>query len=73
MDPLSTARYGMMAAENRLTASAQRIAGWNGGDDVDVAHEAVGQIQAQQQFTASTKVVRFADEMFRALMDMQSS
>jgi flagellar basal body rod protein FlgG len=73
MDPLSIARYGMMTAENRLSASASRVASWNGGDDVDLVAETVEQIQAKQQFAASAKVVTIADEMWRSLLDMQTS
>ena len=70
MDPLSIARYGMMTAETRLTASAGRVAG---SGDVDYAKEAVTQIQARQQFVASAKVVGVANDMWRSLLDIQSS
>jgi flagellar hook protein FlgE len=72
MDPLSIARYGMMTAENKLSASAQRVAAWDGSDGFDYAQEAVTQIEAKQQFSASAKVVSFADDMWRALMDIQT-
>jgi flagellar basal body rod protein FlgC len=72
MDPLSTARYGMMAAESRLAASASRIANWNGGGDVDPVRETVEQLQAKLQFMASANVVRVADEMWRSLLDLQT-
>jgi flagellar basal body rod protein FlgC len=73
MDPLSIARYGMMSAQDRLTRSAGRVAQWNGGDDVDLAQETVEQIEAKQQFAANAKVVTFADDMWRALMDIQTN
>ena len=72
MDPLSIARYGMMTAEDRVSASASRIANWN-TDNVDIVREDANLIEAQQQFTASAKVVTFANEMWRALMDMQKA
>jgi len=72
MDPLSIARYGMMSAQDRLAQSATRVANWNGGDDVDIAQETVNQIEAKQQFAASAKVVSFADDMWRSLMDIQT-
>ena len=72
MDPLSIARYGMMTAENRLAASAGRIAQWPGGGDADLAPEAVEQVEAGRQFAASARVASFADEMWRTLMDVQS-
>jgi hypothetical protein len=68
MDPLSIARYGMMTAESRLTASAGRVA----AGDADLGGEAVEQTLASEQFAASAKVVEFSDEMWRSLMDMQS-
>jgi hypothetical protein len=71
MDPLSIARYGMMAASSRLDASARRVAAWNGSDDVDLAQEAVTQIEAKQQFAASAGVARIADKMWSALLDIQ--
>ena len=72
MDPISTARYGMMAATQALTASANRVAAMAGGDPVDYASEAVTQIEAKQAFTADTRVIRVADEMWQALLDIQS-
>ena len=72
MDPLSIARYGMMSAENRLAQSASRIANWGGGDDVDLASETVEQIKAKTQFEACAKVVAFADEMWRSLLQIQA-
>jgi flagellar hook protein FlgE len=65
MDPLSIARYGMMTAEARLTASA-------GDDSVDLAQESVEQVEAKEQFEASAQVVRFSDDMWRSLMDIQT-
>ena len=72
MDPLSIARYGMMSAQDRLAQSATRVANWSGGDDVDIAQETVDQIEAKQQFAASAKIVSFADDMWRSLMDIQT-
>lgn len=72
MDPLSTARYGMMTAESQISASASRIAQSSvPGHEVDLAQELVGQMEAKQQFTASAQVVRISNEMWRALMDAQ--
>jgi flagellar basal body rod protein FlgC len=73
MDPLSIARYGMMSAENRLAASAGRVANWNGGDDVDLVAETVEQVEAKQQFAANAKVVTIADQMWRSLLDVQTN
>jgi len=71
MDPLSTARYGMMAAESRLAASARRVA----APDVegsDLAGEAVEQAVARSQFAANAQVARIADQMWRALTEIQA-
>lgn len=73
MDPLSIARYGMMAAQDRLAKSAARIAGWSGGGDVDLASETVEQIEAKTQFEANARVVAFADEMWRSLLAIQTA
>ena len=70
MDPISTARYGMMAATQQLGASANRVAA--GGDAVDYASEAVNQIQAKQAFKADIGVVKVADEMWQSLLDLQT-
>jgi flagellar basal body rod protein FlgC len=72
MDPLSIARYGMMAASQQLAASASRVAQMSGGDPGDYATEAVNQIEAKQAFSANAHVVRIADEMWQALLDIQS-
>jgi flagellar hook protein FlgE len=73
MDPFSIARYGMMAAEQRLTASAERVAGMASPDsDVDYASEAVEQIQAKHAFTANLGVIKVADEMWDALLGLQA-
>lgn len=72
MDPLSIARYGMMSAQGRLTKSAERIAAWSADSDVDLAAETVALIQAKTEFAANARVVAFADETWRALLDVQS-
>ena len=71
MDPISTARYGMMAATRQLSASATRIAGGAGGD-VDYASEAVSQIEASQAFRADVGVIKVADQMWESLLDLQT-
>ena len=70
MDPNSTARYGMMAATRQLTESASRIAG---GGEVDYASEAVNTIEAKQAYKANIGVIKVADEMWRSLLDLQTS
>ena len=74
MDPISTARYGMMAATQALTASANRVAAGGGpAGDVDYAQEAVTQIQAGQSFKADVGVIKVADQMWQSLLDLQSA
>ncbi|MET0271538.1 MAG: flagellar hook protein FlgE [Phenylobacterium sp.] len=70
MDPISTARAGLLAAGARLEASARRTA--EAGDATDYLHEAVEQIQAGHAFTANVQVVKFADAMWRSLLEIQS-
>lgn len=69
MDPIATARYGMMAAAQRLKASAGRIA----APDADLASEAVEMIGARHAFKAQVRVVQIADEMWRSLLDLQAA
>jgi flagellar hook protein FlgE len=71
MDPISTARYGMMAATQQLTASANRIAA--GGDSVDYGAEAVNTIEAKQAYSADVGVIKVADEMWQSLLDLQKT
>jgi flagellar hook protein FlgE len=70
MDPISTARYGMMAAAQQLSQSAGRIAA--GGDALDYGSEAVNQIEAKQSFQANVGVIKVADEMWQSLLDLQT-
>ena len=72
MDPIATARYGMMAAARRLEASAGQVARMGDGGEIDLAQEAASQIDAGRQFTASSRILDVADEMWRALIDLQS-
>ncbi|MBS0332330.1 MAG: hypothetical protein JSS35_06150 [Proteobacteria bacterium] len=71
MDPISTARYGMMTATQALTSSASRIAAGPAAD-VDYGQEAVTQIQARQSFTADVGVIKVADQMWQSLLNLQA-
>ncbi|WP_165190498.1 flagellar basal body rod C-terminal domain-containing protein [Caulobacter soli] len=76
----NTAVAGMSAATNRLNASAQRTVSWGvdkggvdksqAGPDVDLGHEAVEQISAKTDFAANAAVIKTADEMTGALLDI---
>jgi len=70
MDPISTARYGLIAATQQLEASAQRVAA--GGDNLDQVNEIVDQIQAKQAFAADVGIIKIADKMWQSLLDLQS-
>jgi flagellar basal body rod protein FlgC len=72
MDPISIARYGMMAATQRLDASASRVAGMASDSSVDYASEAVTQVEAKQAFSANVGVVKIADKMWQSLLDLQT-
>jgi flagellar hook protein FlgE len=69
MDPISTARYGMMAATRQLDAAANNV---SAGGDVDYAQAAVGLIEAKHAFQANVGAIKVADEMWRSLLDLQT-
>lgn len=73
MDPISTARYGLMAASRRFETSAVNVAQMGvEGADVDVAGEMVEMISAKTAFSANLSVIRFAQDMWDSLLDLQS-
>ena len=72
MDPIATARYGLMAASNRFESAASRIAGAPGDAGVDLATEFVEVIQAKQAFSANLSVIRYAQDMWASLLAVQS-
>ncbi len=76
MQVLNTAAAGMFAAADRLNASAQRTVAWGveqtqAEQKIDLAHEAVEQVSAKTDFKANAAVIRTADEMTGALLDMK--
>ena len=72
MDPIATARYGLMAASRRFEASAVQIANLRGDETVDVAHEVVEMVQAKAAFSANISVIRFAQDMWDSLLQLQT-
>jgi flagellar basal body rod protein FlgC len=76
MDPISTARYGLMAASRRFEASAVQIANMRGEDGaeggVDLAKEMVEMVQSKQAFSANLSVIRFAQDMWDSLLQLQT-
>lgn len=71
MDVLATARMGLMTAGNRFAASAHRVARVGADDSVDMVRETVEMVEAKHAFAANVQVVRFADEMWRSLLEIQ--
>lgn len=71
MDVLATARMGLMTAGNRFAASAHGVARVGADDSVDMVRETVEMVEAKHAFAANVQVVRFADEMWRSLLEIQ--
>ena len=76
MKVLDTAAAGMFAAADRLNASAQRtvarsVERGQTEQKIDLAQEAVEQISAKTDFEANAAVIKTADEMTGALLDMK--
>jgi hypothetical protein len=74
MDPISTARYGLMAASRRFEASAVNVAtmGVEGAPATDLAKETVDMIQAKTAFSANIQVIKFAQDMWDSLLQLQT-
>ena len=72
MDPIATARYGLMAASNRFEASATQIANLRGDPNVDLGAEVVNMVQAKHAFSANLTVIRFAQDMWDSLLKLQT-
>lgn len=72
MQAISIAASGMMAAADRLQASAQRVAAADArAQDVDYVKERTTQIGVETDFKANAAVIRTADEMTGALLNMK--
>ena len=72
MNPIATAQYGLTAAARQFEASATKIASMRGDDSVDLGEEVVGMVQAKHAFSANITVIRFATDMWDALLRLQS-
>ena len=72
MDPIATARYGLMAASQRFEASATQIVQGGATDAGDLAEGIIGLTQAKTAFKANATVIRFAEDMWDSLLDIQS-
>lgn len=78
MQALSIAAAGMMAAADRLSSSAQRVAAAGAQAErveqaggVDYVSERTQQITAEVDFAANAAVARTADQMSGALLDLK--
>lgn len=78
MQAISTAAAGMMAAADRLNASARRVAATDARAETvadqkhtDYVTERTEQISAAHDFKANAAVIRTADEMAGALLDLK--
>jgi flagellar hook protein FlgE len=72
MNPIATAVNGLQAAEQRFDASANRLVRAGEDPTVDTAGEIVNQIQAKEAFSANLATIKVSDEMWRALIDIQT-
>jgi flagellar basal body rod protein FlgC len=70
MDAFSIALNGVTAAEARFDADASAIAGTPTVDDASLARSEADAAEAKVDFIANVKVLRAADEMTGALLDI---
>ena len=73
MNPIATAVGGLQAAEQSFDASASRLVRAGEDPNVDAATELVNQIQAKEAFSANLATINVSDEMWRALIDIQTN
>jgi hypothetical protein len=71
MDPIAAARYGMMVASQRFESAAGRVA-QSGASADDGVGAVVDMVEAKHQYVAQVRTLGVADEMWRALMDVQA-
>lgn len=71
LSSIASATLGMTRAADRLESSANRVARFGTGlADVDLATEAVEVTMAQADFKANASVVRVADAMAKATINI---
>jgi len=71
MDPIATARYGLMAASRRFETAAVEVSRMGGDEPVDVEGAMVDMIQAKTAFSANLSVIRFSQDMWDSLLKTQ--
>lgn len=72
MIALNSAVSGLQAAASRFEASAGRTAKWTAESSVDLARETVEQVTTKHAFSANLSVIRTADQMLGALLDLKA-
>ena len=72
MDPISTARYGLMAATRRFETAAVEVSHMGGEAHVDVDGAMVEMVQSKHAFSANLSVIRFAQDMWDSLLEIQT-
>ena len=60
MDPIATARYGLMAASRRFETAAVEVSRMGGDQPVDVEDAMVEMIQSKTAFSANISVIKFS-------------
>jgi flagellar hook protein FlgE len=71
MDPIATARYGLMAASRRFETAAVEVSRMGGDQPVDVEDAMVEMVQSKHAFSANLSVIKFSQEMWDSLLDIQ--
>ena len=73
MSVTTTAMTAMAQANQRLEASAERVArSGEAGSDVDIGAEMVEQTRAKETFNAGVMVLKAADKMVGQLLDVKT-
>jgi flagellar basal body rod protein FlgG len=72
MDPIATAQYGMFAAAQRFSQSAEQVARDGGGEPVDLAKAVVEMANAQNALKANVEVMRTADQMLGVILNISA-
>ena len=71
MDPIATARYGLMAASRRFETAAVEVSRMGGDEPVDVEGAMVDMIQSKAAFSANLSVIEFSQDMWDSQLKIQ--
>ena len=72
MDPIATASYGMMAAQQQFARSAQSMAQLGSSEPTDIAKAVVELANAENAMKANAEVMRTADEMVGVILNISA-